>query len=173
MAMNTYPLEQACALVITPEVACAILIKDAYDDGGSALPGEVLEAMESGRTAFQCATDPAFREALMENDWFSVSDAHDLLESDEMDNMVYCSEFEGEASPASDEGFGDEGSEAVSYDDDYIAYLQPENAPSLFRPAYASKEELVQEYKNRLSGYLDDDFPYGRFIMNVSGTYVC
>ncbi len=175
MSMNTYPLEQPCALVITPEMACAILLKDALDgeDAEGMIPESVLLALNDGLSPWDCATDPGFRELLAENDWFSVSDAHDVLEADGLDGVVHCSEFDGEANPSTGDGFGDEKSGSIRFDDEFLAYLAPENSSSLFKPAYASKDELLEEYKSRLADYLPEGFPYTRFVMDVSGTYVC
>lgn len=175
MSMNTYPLEQKCALVIAPQVACAILLKKTFDDPdyGCDIPEPVLDALKNGRTPWECAADPAFKAILAENDWFCVSDAHDVLQSEDLDGTVYCSEFEGSAVPASDDGFGDEKSEEINYDDDFIAYLAPECQPALFHAPYADKEELLKEYEDKLSKFVGPGFPYSRYVMHVSGTYFC
>lgn len=175
MSMNTYPLEQPCALVVTPEIACAILLKDAFRSGNEdgMIPESVLKALEDGLSPWACATDPGFRRLLAENDWFSVSDAHDVLEAANMEDVVHCSEFDGEANPSTGDGFGDEKSAPIRFDDDYLVYLAPMASSSLFKPAYASKDELLDEYRRRLGDWLPADFPYARFVMDVSGTYFC
>ena len=173
MSMNTYPFEQKCALVVTPAVACAMLLKDSIDNGVETdfIPDEIKAAIEAGRRFLEIAEDPGFTDALDNNGWRSVSDAYDMLETYDVDGMVHCSEFDGSAEIS--EGFGDEKSQSISFEDDFVLFLTPMRGPSLFSQAYASRDELVQEYKDRLAQFLDDDFPYARYIMDVSGTYFC
>lgn len=175
MSMNTYALTQKCALVVTPEAACAILLKEAFGgaDGAAHIPKNALAALESGRAPWDVADDPAFRRELEDDGWFNVSDAHDVLQAADLDGVVYCSEFDGTAAPASSDGFGDEKSKEIGFDDDYLAFLAPNKEPSLFVAAYRSKDDLLQEYEERLSGFVGPGFPYGRFVMDVDGTYFC
>ena len=173
MSMSTYPFEQKCALVVTPAVACAMLLKDDVENNvePESLPQEIQDAVAAGRSYLDIAEDKDLVDVLDNGGWRSVSDAHDLLESHDVDGLVHCSEFEGSAEIA--EGFGDGKSAAIGYEDDFVLFLVPARDPSLFSQAYASRDELVQEYRDKLSPFLDADFPYARYIMDVSGTYFC
>lgn len=175
MSMETYPLEQKCALVIMPQAACAMLLKDSIENGIEAelVPERVLAAVRSGRSYWSVASDPEFFEELAETGWMNVSDAHDLMEQRNVEDVVHCSEFDGTAVPASGDGFGDEKSSEIGFEDDFAVFLFPQCESSLFKAAYGNKDELLQEYKSRMSGLLEDDFPYTRYVMDVSGTYFC
>ena len=62
--MNTYPLECRYALLITPSVAAAITLHDFHKEADTTpeIPEAILAALESGRTPYDVATDPAFQE---------------------------------------------------------------------------------------------------------------
>lgn len=171
--MNTYPLSHEYALLITPDVAATILIHDFHKNADTTpeIPETILTALDAGRTPYEIATDPAFKNLIRENDFDNVSDAHDVLQSDDLDGTVYCSEFQGEANTP--EGFGEGARIAMNYDDDFIAMLVPEKQPSLFEAAYDDYADLLDEYKRRLEDYVGPGFPYARFIVNVFGTYFC
>lgn len=171
--MNTYPLECKYALLITPSVAAAITLHDFHKNADTTpeIPEAILEALESGRTPYDVATDPAFQDMVREGDWNSVSDAHDILQNNDVDGTVYCSEFDGEANTS--EGFGNGARIAMNYDGDFIAMLVPEKSPSLFEAAYDDYADLLDEYQRRLGPYVGPEFPYEKFIADVSGTYFC
>lgn len=171
--MNTYPLECKYALLITPSVAAAITLHDFHKEADTTpeIPEAILAALESGRTPYDVATDPAFQDMIREGDWDNVSDAHDILQNNDVDGIVYCSEFDGEANTS--EGFGDGARIVMNYDDDFIAMLVPLEDASLFEAVYEDYASLLDEYKERLEPYVGPGFPYARFIADVSGTYFC
>jgi len=60
-----------------------------------------------------------------------------------------------------------------NHDDDVILYLPLEKDRSLFQAAYPSAGELLAEIRQKLQGYLPDDFDYAAHICKVTGTYCC
>lgn len=169
--METYPLEEKCMLVITPELAAAILVQDAVDDGGIALPQGIREALDAGLTPWLCAKDPGLFEILAGEGWADVADAFDAVQNAGESDTVYCSEFTGTCSVP--DGFAAYGGSEGRFDDDYIAGLVPLHEPEMFKAAYGSPEELIEEFRARLGDLAGPDVPVGRFVMDVSGTYFC
>lgn len=168
--MNTYPLEERYMLVLTPELAAAILVQDAMEDEKPALPEKILEAVAAGKTPWACASDQELFRILYEDGWASVPDAFDVIQDQDADT-VYCSEFEGSA--AVPDEFAKYGGTGAEYHDDYIAGLVPMKRPEMFKASYDSPEDLVQEFRGRLGGLAGPDVPVGRFVRDVSGTYYC
>lgn len=83
----------------------------------------------------------------------------------------YISEFTGEAQEVVDEGYAVWYGECKDYNNDVIAYVQASNYPTLFKKAYNNMSELVEEFKNKLSKYLPEDFDYRSRIRHICGTY--
>lgn len=52
----------------------------------------------------------------------------------------------------------------------YIAYLPLDRDADLLKPAFGSFEEVIEEFKSKLSGILPDDFNYAAHIASISGT---
>lgn len=172
MSMNTYPLEEKCMLLFSPDLACAILVQDAIEEGnGTDLPVEIQEALEAGKTVWDCVSDPALRKVLAENDWDSVSDAYDAVEAAGESDTVYCSEFTGTSSVPDE--FAAAGGAPEEFEDAYIAGLTPLREAVLFAAAYPSPDALLQEYRDRLGGLAGPDVPLGKFVKDMSGTYFC
>lgn len=170
--MNTYPLEEKCALVVTPELAAVILVQDAVENGGrDEIPRAILDALDAGLTPWQCTKDPGLF-GILENEGFAcVSDAFDVLQNEDDTSLVYCSEFTGQASVPAE--FQAHGGRDAEYDDEYFACLSTLAEPGLFKQAYASPGDLAKEYADRLEGLVSPDVPVEKFIRDVSGTYVC
>ena len=83
----------------------------------------------------------------------------------------YISEFTGEAQAVNDQGYCEWGCESQYYSSDKLVYVQASNYPTLFKKAYDNMEELVDEFKLKLSKYLPEDFDYRSRICQISGTY--
>ena len=169
--MKTYPLEEKCMLVITPRLAAAVLLQDAMDAVGQEIPDGIREALDEGRTPWECASDPALFGILSDEGWADVPDAFDAVQNAGEADTVYCSEFTGETTVS--DSFAGYGGTGESFDDDYIAGLVPKNKPDMFKAAYGSPAELVDEFRERLGNLAGPDVPLGRFVMDVSGTYFC
>lgn len=53
-----------------------------------------------------------------------------------------------------------------------VLYLVPNKRPGYFHAPYASIDELVDEYKKQMTGYLNKNFDFRRHICTINGTYV-
>lgn len=169
MPMNTYPLEQKAVLDIDPKLAAAIILRDMYEDPEFTLPEKLKALLDAGEPAWRITEGREFAAWLTENDCYNVSDAHDVLESRDVDSLVHCSEFQGSSSQC--EGFTGAGDK--SWDDDFVCFLIPEQEPDLFKAAYETPEDLITEYREKLEPIIGPGFDYSRHIMDVSGTYFC
>lgn len=104
----------------------------------------------------------------------SVEEAYEFLQQYEgVDDTQLISGFTGSATylntelkPVMKNGV----SESEEYDDDYIAYLPLDRDADLLKPAFGSFEEVIEEFKSKLSGILPDDFNYAAHIASISGT---
>lgn len=83
----------------------------------------------------------------------------------------YISEFTGEAQELTDDGVYTWGGDSKDYYCDAIAYVPASNYPTLFKKAYNNMEEIVEEFKVKLSKYLTEDFDYRSRIRHISGVY--
>ena len=103
---------------------------------------------------------------------YDYSEAHDAL--DELDvEAYYCPEFEGTATPLKTPD--DTEDHVIEFDDDDIVYIPCDRKPSLFSAVYASFEELVDEFRQKLTdaGLNVDGFPLENCICEIAGTYFC
>ena len=84
--------------------------------------------------------------------------------------VEYISDFTGESIAINDNG---ENVWGVSeyYNDDVIYYVPTKNISTLFKAAYKNIEVMIEEFRNRLSEYLSEDFEYRKYIRHISGTY--
>ena len=83
----------------------------------------------------------------------------------------YISEFTGEAQTINDDGNINWGKELESFRGDSIAYVPLAKYPTLFKRAYFSMEEIIDEFKSKLGEYLPEDFDYRSRICHICGTY--
>ena len=150
--MNVYAFHEHAVLLITPEVAQAILMADAGDNR------RIDELTEDER-----------------RDYSSVDDAYEILESDigVSDCVGYCSEFDGEAKNVYDQEVLGNGPREIQFAEEYIAYIMPSRTAGLFKQAYPNFDALVDEFKGKLAAYFPDDFPIRDHIYEVTGTYFC
>lgn len=80
-------------------------------------------------------------------------------------------EFTGEAQRINDDGYFDFSRDYESYRGDSIAYVPLAKYPTLFKRAYFSMEEIIDEFKSKLGEYLPEDFDYRSRICHICGTY--
>ena len=60
-----------------------------------------------------------------------------------------------------------------SFDDEKLAIIPCDREPELFEAAYANKEELLEEFKEKLANAgveMPENFDWWRYIVKVSGT---
>ena len=169
MPMRTYPLEEANVILLTHALAAAVMIQDYWKDPDmqSMLPEPIRKNLSNGATPWQCANDPSLHDLIANGGWDSLSDAYDILNAgeDEVDGLVYCSDFTGSADVKR--------GETIRYNSEYMVLIRPLRAADLFKPAYASMDELIREYQTRLEPKLGSGVPYANLIADITGTYFC
>ncbi|MEE1084956.1 MAG: hypothetical protein UH850_14615 [Paludibacteraceae bacterium] len=83
----------------------------------------------------------------------------------------YIGDFTGEAFRITDDGYHEYGKSEESYRGDQIFYIPICSYSTLFKPAYENMDELIAEFKEKVSEYLSDDFNYRANIRHIVGTY--
>lgn len=107
-----------------------------------------------------------------------VCDDFDNMEEDEYGDALYdegiceyIGDFSGEAIRITDDGYHEYGNNGESYSGDQIYYVPICSYSTLFKPAYDNIDELIAEFKSKLSEYLPEDFDYRANIRHIVGTY--
>jgi hypothetical protein len=83
----------------------------------------------------------------------------------------YIGDFTGESIHIDDNGYDDNWKNGEDYSGDRIFYMPAGLCPTLFKAAYKSVDELINEFKSKLGEYLPDDFDYRAHIRHIVGTY--
>lgn len=83
----------------------------------------------------------------------------------------YIGEFTGEAIYIEDNGEDDWRRSGEYYRGDRIYYVNVSEHPTLFKAAYSSINELIEEFKEKVGDYLPEDFDYRAHIRHIVGTY--
>jgi hypothetical protein len=83
----------------------------------------------------------------------------------------YIGDFTGEAFRITDDGYHEYGKSGESYRGDQIFYIPICSYSTLFKPAYENMDELIAEFKEKVSEYLPEDFDYRANIRHIVGTY--
>lgn len=129
----------------------------AVNDYGLIMDGYALKMIAS--KVCKDYTDEEYKE---DEDLFN----YDLYEKGIVE---YISDFTGEAFTigvnGEDVNFGQ------SYDNDLIYYVPASKISTLFKAAYKNIDEMVDEFKEKVSQYLPDDFNYHMRICHIVGTY--
>lgn len=179
MSMNTYPLNEPLCLNIDETVTAYLLrpdIRQTLQDKTELTDTErTVLAILSDDARFLAAMKPGTPDhvALNEYDMFNVSDAEEILLDNDIEGLVYMSEFQGKADLIDDNGNVLESVHSIDYEDDYIVLITPERAQSYFHTAYFSINDFIAELKLKLDDLLPEDFDYRPHIMSVNGTYFC
>lgn len=185
MSMNTYPLEAPLAFHVDEQTAAfllrssvlAWLREKAHAPNATPTPeqtkNKAVRAILEDDTLFRQAVQPGSEayDKLNDYDLFSVSDATDLLQHEDIDHVCYMSEFQGEIQKLDHDGHAT--GESISCEDDYVLFILPDKETSPFRAAYESMQEFIDEVKDKLSALLPDSFDYASRVVSVSGTYFC
>lgn len=187
MSMNTYPMEALLAFQVDEQVAAYLnrpgMLQDLNKPAHLPKPGTLLTPMQQveatmrkiladdARFAKEIRPDSAMRQALEDYDLFNIGDASCRLQEEDINNLCYMSEFDGEIQKLDSEGHAT--GESVNYNDDYVLLLLPERNLSYFRAAYMSMDDFITELKIKLDGLLPENFNYAAHIVSVSGTYFC
>lgn len=162
-----YPITETHALLIDPYMAAYINLY--YDRKANTVPAEIQNLLDTN--AFDLAVRSGGIERICD-DYTDIEYAVDRIFDNNNNGevgMTFCTQFYGEAETASDIDANTRLHQA--YEDDYIAYLMPNNGADLFKPAYSSLDELIQEFKSRIGHMLPDDMDYHSHICSINGTY--
>lgn len=79
-------------------------------------------------------------------------------------------DFSGEVFAITKSGT-DDWTNSDTYSGDSIYFIPVQEYPNLFKRAYNNMEELVLEFKGKISNYLPEDFDYRNNIRHIVGTY--
>lgn len=107
-----------------------------------------------------------------DKEWEKSADSrYDFLdEVSEKSDMQYISGFDGEAILIADDG-SDDWNDSLPYDDDSIYYIPLSSYPTMFKPAYNSVDEIVDELREKVGRFLPQGFEYRNNIRHIVGTY--
>ena len=151
MSINTYSFHEAAVLLIDENIALAINM--AYNKDTR----PIADLQDSER-----------------RDYENISDALDVLQSLNVEDAGYCSEFTGnEVSLYDREMLKKDDPKETSFDTDDIAYVFAERTASLFHAAYTDFAELVAEFREKMKNILPQGFPIEKHIVELNGTYFC
>jgi hypothetical protein len=134
----------------------------AFDDYGLLLTEETLKILAS---KIVIAKGEEYSDELYENDPEFYND----LVTDELD-IEYNSEFTGEATLVKENG-AEDWDDSITFNNDILRYVRVDKYPNLFRAAYNSIDDVVEEFKAKLGEYLPDDFDYKANFRHIVGTY--
>lgn len=84
--------------------------------------------------------------------------------------LEYISDFTGEAMYVNDDGTS-RWDDVNSYSSDSIYYLRLSNYSTLFKAAYSSVDDVINEFKTNIGKHLPDNFPYRACLRHIVGTY--
>lgn len=134
----------------------------AFDDYGFLLTEETLKILAS---KIAIAKGEEYSDELYEND----PELYNDLVTDELD-IEYNSEFTGEATLIKENG-DEDWDDSVAFNNDILRYVRVDKYPNLFRAAYSSIDDVVEEFKAKLGEFLPDDFDYRANFRHIVGTY--
>lgn len=168
MSMNTYPINDV-GLDIAPDGLLPYVML-AFDVKSGAVPADVQTILDENRF------DEAVRghsEILETNGYFDISCANDALDGLGIES-AFCSNFDGSATPINPDSLEPVEDNAIDHYDDTIVYIPAKRSATLFKPAYASFDELLAEMKEAIAPVdLPDGFDIAGHIVSISGTYYC
>ena len=165
MSMNTYPVNEPCGFLITPDVAAMIMLKKAKDAGE--LEPYVEEFLD-GFSIFEAVRTELLSPSVLEE----YSDPQLVFdEFSEKFGMNVLPEFEGTVKTL----FEDEADRTIyeTYGDEHVFYIPVAHQPEFFKAVYKDPQEIYDEFKELLKDYLPEEFSYWANIVTIDGTYYC
>lgn len=170
MSMNTYPLVENAGFVIDTHTAALIVLmnnikrNDCSDAIKTLLQTETPMSIVSKKLIPKDETD----------DYYDPQYAMEILNDNDVNSVVFASEFSGEVN-ALDQQINIAFPLPLDtiYEDDFLVYIEPNRMPDYFLRAYDCVNDLLDEYKRKLSPYLPKDFPIDRNVAKINGTYFC
>ena len=165
MGMATYPMNDV-GFYVDHEVAAYILL--AADQAAGEVPCEIATLLEDGTFAAQA------KKGNLPCDYSIPSVAYECYDC--ADPVVtWANEFDGEVSTLFPERAKSPIEETLS--DEPLVYVPAAKEAELFKAAYQSPEELLEEFKAVFAKQegiaFPDDFDWWRHIVSISGTNFC
>ncbi len=165
MGMATYPMNDV-GFYVDHEVAAYILL--AADQAAGEVPCEIATLLEDGTFAARA------KKGNLPCDYSIPSVAYECYDC--ADPVVtWANEFDGEVSTLFPERAKSPIEETLS--DEPLVYVPAAKEAELFKAAYQSPEELLEEFKAVFAKQegiaFPDDFDWWRHIVSISGTNFC
>lgn len=165
MGMATYPMNDV-GFYVDHEVAAYILL--AADQAAGEVPCEIATLLEDGTFAARA------KKGNLPCDYSIPSVAYECYDC--ADPVVtWANEFDGEVSTLFPERAKSPIEETLS--DEPLVYVPAAKEAELFKAAYQSPEELLEEFKAVFAKQEEiafpDDFDWWRHIVSISGTNFC
>ena len=159
MSMRDYPMVEDAAFLLDAEIAAYVAL--ASDRADNCVPDSVA-ALSPSEFA-KAARDGSLPEDYYDLDWL-----------EDVEDGCFASAFDGEITTLYPEKAVNPIEEC--YSDDMIRFIPAARATEMFKMAYASPEELLDEFKENatLSQLgLSEDFDWWGHLVSISGTTVC
>lgn len=168
MSMHSYPMAD-CGLYVDAEVAAYIRL--CWDKKRNSVPQEIQTALDDAAAFRQAAREGTLPleycgdigEVMYYHDWESENHPECILD------MLHVTNFDGEirtmlpertAAPLS-----------INLCEDEAVWLPANKGADLFKAAYSSPEELLEEFKTRMADLeLPDDFDWWAHIIEINGS---
>lgn len=168
MSMHSYPLTEPVCFFIDEKATMFILLKHAIEDNG--LQPEIQKLIDTYGIK-TVVNDNLIPEEFLD-EYQDTQFAMEIL-IDKIDDVAWAGEFEGEVNTKWPEKCKDTEPLNLNFDDDFVLYIRPEKDADFFSQAYTNPGQMCDEFRNKLSDYLPDDFPFWRYLVSLSGTYYC
>lgn len=161
MSMRDYPINTT-GFFIDAEAAAYIYLSLDRNDGS--VPAEIQALLDDGTFAAKAKAGD-----------FPCGYSDQSMIGDLLDDICFCSSYAGEVKTVFPEKTASP-IEITDYENEYIALIEADRSPDLFKAAYESPEELLREFQEKLtdSGIeFPEDFDWWAHIVTVNGTYFC
>lgn len=168
MSMHSYPLTESACFFLDETAAMFVLLKHAIDD--NALQPKIQELIDK-HGMNKVVYDNLIPEEFID-EYQDVQFAMELL-IDEVDDIAWAGDFEGEINTKWPEKCEDTEPLSLNIDDNFVLYIRPAKDADFFSQAYSNPEQMCDEFRNKMSDYLPNDFPFWKYIVSLSGTYYC
>lgn len=168
MSMYSYPLIEPACFFLDKTATMFVLLKHAINDNG--LQPEIQELINKhgiNKVVYDNLIPKEFID-----EYQDVQFAMEIL-IEEVGDIAWTPDFEGEINTKWPEKCEDTKPLSLNIDDDFILYLRPEKDADFFSPAYSNPGQMYDEFRNKMSNYLPDDFPFWKYIVSLNGTYYC
>lgn len=160
MSMHNYPLSTIAFFV--DHYVCAYANRS-IDENNGTVPEEIAAIIAKGQF------DDRAKAGTLPCGYSELDIAEEFI-----DGLCHCSEFAGNVDTLFDERVRTPID--LSFDDDYIAYIDIPREVSPCKAAYSSPEEMLADFRGSLDKQgikLPEDFDWWAYIVRIHGTYFC